>query len=55
VLPAACYDVIPEIKTELNAQVLMGGLIRNEEQTLKCFEVGAIAITTSNPELWKLN
>jgi glycerol uptake operon antiterminator len=55
VLPAACYDLIPEIKTELNAQILMGGLIRDEAQALKCFEVGAIAITTSNPELWKLN
>jgi len=55
ILPAACYGLIEGIKKELNAQVLMGGLIQDEAQALKCFEQGAIAITTSKTELWELN
>ncbi|MDT8336706.1 MAG: glycerol-3-phosphate responsive antiterminator [Candidatus Izemoplasmatales bacterium] len=55
ILPAACYELIGDIKKDLNAKVLMGGLIRNKEQAECCFKQGAIAITASNPELWLLN
>jgi glycerol uptake operon antiterminator len=54
ILPAACFDLIGEIKKDLNAQVLMGGLIKDESQANCCFKHGAIAITTSKSELWHL-
>lgn len=54
ILPAACYELIGEIKEALHAKVLMGGLIRNAEQAQKCFDFGAVAITTSDSKLWEL-
>ncbi len=52
VLPALCIDIIPEIKSKVNAEILLGGLIRNKEQIKACLSAGAIAITTSNPNFW---
>ncbi len=52
ILPSSCYSLIDEIKNSLHCQVLLGGLIRGEDQLDKCFASGAIAITTSNPDLW---
>ncbi len=55
ILPGACYELIGEIKNELHANVLMGGLIRSKEEVMRCFEYGAIAVTASDPKLWDLN
>jgi glycerol uptake operon antiterminator len=55
ILPSACYELIDEIKNELHANVLMGGLIRTKEEVMRCFEYGAIAVTASDPKLWELN
>ncbi|MDD3712849.1 MAG: glycerol-3-phosphate responsive antiterminator [Candidatus Izemoplasmatales bacterium] len=54
ILPAACFDLIGDIKKDLNAKVLMGGLIQDEAQANNCFNHGAIAITTSKSELWQI-
>jgi glycerol uptake operon antiterminator len=55
ILPSACFELIDEIKNELHAHVLMGGLIRSREEVMRCFEYGAIAVTASDPKLWELN
>ncbi len=52
VLPASCTDMIEVIKKAVNSEILMGGLIQNINQVNKCLDAGAIAVTTSNPELW---
>jgi len=52
ILPAACHTLIPEIQEKLHARVLMGGLIRTEQEIRDCFKSGAIAITTSNTDFW---
>ena len=54
ILPAACYDLVSQIENDLRCKVLMGGLIQNEELIHKCFDAGAIAITTSKPEFWDI-
>jgi glycerol uptake operon antiterminator len=54
ILPGACYGLISYIKAHLHCNVLMGGLIEGEEQVKACFDAGALAITTSNQDLWKL-
>ena len=54
ILPAACYELIDEIKRAVNANVLMGGMIRSKNEILRCFEHGAIAVTTSDSELWEV-
>lgn len=52
VLPASCTNLIPTIKNQVNADILMGGLIQDAEQVKNCLSSGAIAVTTSNPDLW---
>ncbi len=52
ILPAGCYDIIERIKQEVSCEILMGGLIQSKEQIKKCLSTGAIAVTTSNVDLW---
>ena len=54
ILPAACYEIIPDIKKQLNCEVFVGGLIKNEQQVEKCLEFGAKAVTTSDINLWNI-
>jgi len=53
ILPALSFEIIKFIKTKVNSQILMGGLISDANQINKCIENGAIAVTTSNKVLWK--
>ena len=52
ILPACCYDIIGKIKQDIDCHILMGGLIQTKEQIKKCLNTGAIAVTTSNVDLW---
>lgn len=45
--------MINEVYTQTGIPVITGGLIRTDEQIKQAFDAGAIAITTSNKELWK--
>jgi glycerol uptake operon antiterminator len=55
ILPASATDIIEEVHRNLTAKILMGGMIKNRHDVERCLQAGAIAITTSNPELWSLN
>ncbi|QWB96380.1 glycerol-3-phosphate responsive antiterminator [Mycoplasmatota bacterium] len=52
VLPATGTKMIPYIKDQVHAEILMGGLIQNKEQIQDCVSAGAIAVTISNTNLW---
>jgi glycerol uptake operon antiterminator len=52
VLPALSTDIIPEIKSRMHCDILMGGLIRTKEHIKACLNAGAVAVTTSNPKFW---
>lgn len=52
ILPALSTDIIPEIRQRINVPIFMGGLIRSEAQIETCLKAGAVAVTTSNPDLW---
>ncbi len=54
ILPSSCYDLIPEIKKSLNCDVLVGGLIKNAQQVYRCIDHGALAVTSSDIQLWNL-
>lgn len=53
ILPSSCYELIPDIKEQLNCEVLVGGLIKNKTTIDKCLEHGAIAVTSSDTSLWR--
>jgi len=52
VLPASSTNLIKYISDQVHAEILMGGLIQNKDQIKECLSAGAIAVTTSNPDLW---
>ena len=54
ILPALSLEIIPDIKKQLDKPIWMCGLIRTKEQINKCFEAGAVAVTTSNSDLWMI-
>ncbi|MCK5732054.1 MAG: glycerol-3-phosphate responsive antiterminator [Tenericutes bacterium] len=54
ILPSYCYNLITDIKDKLKCEVLVGGLIKNQELAKKCFANGALALTTSDESLWNI-
>lgn len=52
VLPAYGVHLIDEIKKHTEAKILLGGLIPSKAFAESCIKAGAIAITTSNKDLW---
>lgn len=54
VLPAVNTDIIASIKNYVPSEIMFGGLISSEAHIRLCLNAGAIAITTSNPDLWDL-
>jgi glycerol uptake operon antiterminator len=52
ILPALSTEIIGLIQKHLTVDIWMGGLIQTKEHIQKCIKAGAIAVTTSNPDLW---
>lgn len=51
-LPSFSYPLVAEIKRETRTEIILGGFINREEDLPKLFQVGAIAVSTSNMNLW---
>lgn len=54
VLPGALTPLIREIREKTGIPILAGGFIRTPEDVERTLEAGAVAVTTSTPELWNL-
>lgn len=52
VLPGVIPNIIEEIYQQTNIPIIAGGLVRTRQEVNNAFEAGAIAVTTSNTELW---
>lgn len=52
ILPGSCYELIEDIERQIGCQVWMGGLLNTEKQIKLCFDHGALAITSSNVDIW---
>ncbi|WP_163538004.1 glycerol-3-phosphate responsive antiterminator [Gracilibacillus sp. YIM 98692] len=55
VLPGILPSVIQEVVERTGIPVIAGGFIRSAQEVQAALDSGAIAITTSNPELWNNN
>lgn len=53
ILPGIIPSVIAEVYEKTGIPVIAGGLIRTEEDIRLAYEGGAVAISTSQPELWE--
>lgn len=54
VMPGLLPFLIKKIKDEIEQPIIAGGLVSTEDQVKSALEAGAIAISTSKEELWKL-
>lgn len=54
ILPGSCFELVEDIRSKIGCEVWMGGLIHSKEHVQKCFDKGALAITSSNTDLWDL-
>ncbi|WP_156288352.1 glycerol-3-phosphate responsive antiterminator [Oceanobacillus salinisoli] len=52
VLPGLMPSIINKVYTETNIPVIAGGLITKKEEINAALNAGAVAISTSNKELW---
>jgi glycerol uptake operon antiterminator len=56
VLPGiVLYDIINEIKMELDVPIIAAGLIQDKRTAIKLFEMGVSAISTSKVSLWEID
>lgn len=53
VLPGIIPEMIDEVRERTGIPIISGGLIRTPEQVETALTAGSIAVTTSNPEIWK--
>lgn len=53
VLPGLMPSVIEQINVETNIPIIAGGLIKTEADIKVALDAGAIAVSTSNTELWQ--
>lgn len=55
VLPGIVPGIIMEINEQTNIPVIAGGLVRTSVEIDAALQAGAVAVTTSNTDLWKKN
>lgn len=53
VIPGVIPHMIKEVFEKTRIPILAGGLIRTKTEVENALKAGVIAITTSNPDLWK--
>ncbi|SFA88897.1 glycerol uptake operon antiterminator [Lentibacillus halodurans] len=53
-LPGLIPDIIQHIHDETKIPVIAGGLVRNKEDVCSALDAGAVAVSTSNTELWTI-
>jgi glycerol uptake operon antiterminator len=54
VLPATAVGIIDYLRERISQPILLGGLIQDEAQIINCIANHAVAVTTSNPDLWQV-
>lgn len=52
VLPGLIPELIPEVNERVNIPLFAGGLIRTVQDVENALEAGAVAVTTSQKEIW---
>ncbi|GIO24656.1 glycerol-3-phosphate responsive antiterminator [Oceanobacillus sp. J11TS1] len=55
ILPGLMPSVIDELTRRTNLPIIAGGLISKEKEILEGLEAGALAISSSDPELWNID
>lgn len=54
VMPGVAYNIIESLQNEINSYIIAGGLIKDKKDVINALSAGAIAISTTATNLWKL-
>lgn len=54
ILPGLMPKVITRMKKELGVPIIAGGLIADKEDVIQALDAGAIAISTTNEDVWNM-
>lgn len=54
VMPGIASSIINSIEDMITIPVIAGGLIKTKKDVMDCLSMGAIAVSTSNKNLWNL-
>lgn len=54
VMPGVASKIISFLEKEINTDIIAGGLIKSKKDVMDSLAAGAIAISTTEPELWNL-
>lgn len=54
ILPGLMPKIIRRMKRELSVPVIAGGLISDKEDVIQALDAGAIAISTTNRDVWSM-
>ena len=54
ILPGLMPKVIARMKKELGVPIIAGGLIADKEDVIQALDAGAIAISTTNEDVWNM-
>lgn len=55
VLPGVASKIINIIKKDIHVPIIAGGLINNKKDVMEAMSAGALAVSTSNEEVWRLS
>ncbi|WP_036730143.1 glycerol-3-phosphate responsive antiterminator [Peptoniphilus mikwangii] len=54
ILPGVIPKIIKKVTSENDTPVIAGGLISDKEDAMNALKSGAVAISSSNPKVWRL-
>lgn len=54
ILPGIMHKITKKLKNELNTPIIAGGLINDKEDVIESLKAGAIAVSATNHEVWKM-
>jgi glycerol uptake operon antiterminator len=54
IMPGIIPKIIPEIKRHSQAPIIAGGMVSTKEEIIELLKCGAMAVSTSREQLWRL-
>lgn len=54
ILPGIMHQITEQIVAKTKMPIVTGGLIKTKDDIIKSLKSGAVAVSTSDPKLWKL-
>jgi len=54
ILPGSLHKITKRIVSSTDIPIITGGLIQDKEDIIECIKSGAVAVSTTDPDLWNV-